>query len=157
MNFGALMILYSEIGGHVLTPFLDTYLLTRTWGLVKYGSADDATVTSLQGSCRWRWLPMKGQLNVTKSRGGNMFVPMISISVWRWPQQEVCRLLWRKAWRLPIDLWQCPGRLRGGSFLFSLVIRIRFMYGFHLVWNSSPSRVWLWLFRQGINMSPRAM
>jgi len=25
-NFGALIILYSEIGGHVLTPFFDTYL-----------------------------------------------------------------------------------------------------------------------------------
>ena len=25
-NFGALMILYSEIGGHVLTPFLGTCL-----------------------------------------------------------------------------------------------------------------------------------
>ena len=24
-NFGALMISYFEIGGHVLTPFLDTY------------------------------------------------------------------------------------------------------------------------------------
>ena len=24
-NFGALMISYSEIGGHVLTPFLDMY------------------------------------------------------------------------------------------------------------------------------------
>jgi len=24
-NFGALMISYSEIGGHVLTPFLDAY------------------------------------------------------------------------------------------------------------------------------------
>jgi hypothetical protein len=24
-NFGALMILYSKIGGHMLTPFLDTY------------------------------------------------------------------------------------------------------------------------------------
>jgi hypothetical protein len=24
-NFGALTISYSEIGGHVLTPFLDTY------------------------------------------------------------------------------------------------------------------------------------
>jgi hypothetical protein len=24
-NFGALMISYSKIGGHVLTPFLDTY------------------------------------------------------------------------------------------------------------------------------------
>ena len=28
-NFGALMILYSEIWGHVLTPFLDTYPGTR--------------------------------------------------------------------------------------------------------------------------------
>jgi len=46
-NYGALMILYFEIGGHVLTPFLDMYLLTRTWGLVKYRLADEATVTSL--------------------------------------------------------------------------------------------------------------
>jgi hypothetical protein len=31
-NFGALMILYFEIGGHVLTPFLDTYPGTcRVW------------------------------------------------------------------------------------------------------------------------------
>jgi len=28
-NFGALMIFYSEIGEHVLTPFFDTYLWTR--------------------------------------------------------------------------------------------------------------------------------
>jgi len=33
-NFGALMISYSEIGGHVLTPFLDTYP-----GSVESGSA----------------------------------------------------------------------------------------------------------------------
>jgi len=81
--------------GHVS---FDTYL-----GLVKYRSADEATVTSLQGSCRWRWLPKGKQLNVTKSRGGDVFVPMTSINVCRWPQQEVCRWLWRKAWRLPID------------------------------------------------------
>ena len=31
----------------------------------------------------------------------------------------------------------------GGSLMFSLVIRIRFVYGFRLVWNASPSRVWL--------------
>ena len=36
----------------LLTPFLDTYLLTRTWGLVKCKSADEATVISLQESCR---------------------------------------------------------------------------------------------------------
>ena len=33
-NFGALMISYLEIGGHVLTPFLDTYP-----GSVECGSA----------------------------------------------------------------------------------------------------------------------
>ena len=33
-NFRALMISYSEIGGHVLTPFLDTYP-----GSVECGSA----------------------------------------------------------------------------------------------------------------------
>jgi len=33
-NFGASMISYSEIGGHVLTPFLDTYP-----GSVECGSA----------------------------------------------------------------------------------------------------------------------
>ena len=27
------------------------------------------------------------------------------------------------------------------SLLFSLVIRVRFVYGFHLIWNSSSSRV----------------
>jgi len=27
------------------------------------------------------------------------------------------------------------------SLMFSLVIRIRFVYGFRLIWNSSPSRV----------------
>jgi len=36
----------------------------------------------------------------------------------------------------------------GGSLMFYLVIRIRFVYGFCLIWNLSPSRVWLWLFGQ---------
>jgi len=86
---------------------------------------------------------MKMQLHMTTSRVGDVFVPMTSINVCRWPQQEVCGWLCRKAWRLPIDLWRCPGRLQGGSFMFSLVIRIRFVYGFRLAWNSSPNRVWL--------------
>jgi len=34
-NFGALIILYSKIGGHMLTPFLDT-----SGKLIKLGSAD---------------------------------------------------------------------------------------------------------------------
>jgi len=48
-NFGALMISYSEIGGHVLTPFLDTYL-----GSIECGSAR-------QGSGHWSAgeLPMR--------------------------------------------------------------------------------------------------
>ena len=29
----------------------------------------------------------------------------------------------------------------GDSLMLSLVIRIRFVYGFRLIWNSSPSRV----------------
>jgi len=43
-NFGALMILYSEIGGHALTPILDTYLWTRIRGLMKYRSAGERVV-----------------------------------------------------------------------------------------------------------------
>jgi len=31
----------------------------------------------------------------------------------------------------------------GDSLMFSLVIRVRFVYGFHFIWNSSSSRVWL--------------
>ena len=29
------------------------------------------------------------------------------------------------------------------SLMFSLVIRVRFVYGFCSIWNLSPSRVWL--------------
>jgi len=29
------------------------------------------------------------------------------------------------------------------SLMFSLVIRVRFVYGLCLIWNSSSSRVWL--------------
>jgi len=58
---------------------------TRTRGSVKYRSAGGATVTSLQGSYRWGWLPMRRQLNLTKSRRGDVFMPMISIGVCRWP------------------------------------------------------------------------
>jgi len=47
------MILYSEIGGHVLMSFLDTYLWTRIWELLKYRSADERAVTGYQKSCRW--------------------------------------------------------------------------------------------------------
>jgi len=63
------MILYSKIGGHVLTPFLDTYLRTRIWELKKYRSAGERVVTSYQRCCRWGLMPMAKQQNVAKSRG----------------------------------------------------------------------------------------
>jgi len=44
----------------------------------------------------------------------------------------------------------------GVSLKFSLIDRICFVCGFHLIWNLSPSRVWLYLFGQGINVDPRA-
>jgi len=52
------MILYSEIGGHVLTLFLDTYLWTRIRELMKYRSAGEKVVTGYQRSCRWGLMPM---------------------------------------------------------------------------------------------------
>ena len=57
-NFGALMILYYKIAGHVLTPFLDTYLWTRMWESMKYRSAGERVVTGSQRSCRWVMMPM---------------------------------------------------------------------------------------------------
>jgi len=75
------MISYSEIGGHVLTPFLDTYP-----GLVEYRSAR-------QSNGKWsaEELPMRRRLDVAKSMGGDMFVPMASINLCRWLQWRVCR------------------------------------------------------------------
>jgi len=70
-NFGALMILYSKNGGHVLTPFLDTYLWTRIWELVKYRSAGERVVTGYQGGYRWELMPMAKEQNVPKSRDGD--------------------------------------------------------------------------------------
>ena len=54
----------------VLTPFLDTYLWTRIWELMKYRSAGERVVTGYQRSCRWG-LPMTKQQNVVKSRDGD--------------------------------------------------------------------------------------
>jgi len=39
-NFGALMISYSEIGGHVLTKFLDTYPGSVECGSARKGNSD---------------------------------------------------------------------------------------------------------------------
>ena len=80
---------------------------------------------------------------MTKSRGDDVFMPMTSADVAdgcnRWSaddsegKHESCRLIHG---RVPISY-------EGGSFMFSLIIRIRLVYGFRLVWNLSPSRVWL--------------
>ena len=39
-NFGALMISYSEIGGHVLTSFLDTYPGSVECGSARWGNSN---------------------------------------------------------------------------------------------------------------------
>ena len=39
-NFGALMISYSEIGGHVLAPLLDTYPGSVECGSARKGNSD---------------------------------------------------------------------------------------------------------------------
>jgi len=65
------MILYSKIGGHVLTPFLDTYLWARIRELMRYRSAGERVVTGYQRSCRWRLMPMAKQQDVAKSRDGD--------------------------------------------------------------------------------------
>jgi len=72
-NWGACV---DTVFGHV---YFDTYL-----ELMKCRSADGAMVTSLQGSCRWRWLPMRKQPDMTKSRSDDVFVPMISAGVCQW-------------------------------------------------------------------------
>ena len=46
------MILYSEIGGHVLTPFFGHVSFDTHLELMESRSADGTMVTSLQGSCR---------------------------------------------------------------------------------------------------------
>jgi len=42
---------------------------------------------------------------------------------------------------LSIDPWRCSSRLRGGWFCVFLSYLNRFVYGFCLIWNSSPGRV----------------
>ena len=59
-NFGALMISYSEIGGHVLAPFLDTYP-----GSVECGSARQSNgYWSIEG------LPMRAVADVKTAEYG---------------------------------------------------------------------------------------
>jgi len=66
-NFRVLMILYSEIGGHVLTPFFGMYLRTRIWELVKYRSTGERVVIGYQGGYRWELMPMVKKHYVAKS------------------------------------------------------------------------------------------
>ena len=65
------MILYSEILGHVLTPFLDTYPRICIWELIKYRSAREKVVTGYQGGYRWELLPMAKEQNMGKPRDGD--------------------------------------------------------------------------------------
>ena len=46
-NFGALMISYSEIGGHVSTPFLDTYPESVECRSARWGSSNWSAVELL--------------------------------------------------------------------------------------------------------------
>ena len=102
-----------------LVVSVDT-IFGRVWGPVEYKSAGGATVTRLQESCRWGELLMKRQINVTKSRSGGAFVPMVSVSPCRWLWWEICRWLERRTWRLPIDLWWCSGLSREDNFMFAI-------------------------------------
>ena len=52
----------------LLTPFLDTYLWTRIWELMRCRSAGERVVTDYQRSCRWVMMPMTRQQNMAKSR-----------------------------------------------------------------------------------------
>ena len=131
-NWGACV---DTVFGHVS---LDTHL-----ELMKCRSAGGEMVTSLHGSCRWRLVPMGKQPNMAKSRGGDAFVPMTSADGCRWLWKAVCRCLRRKAHGLPIDAVAVYRSIAEDSLMFSLVIRIRFVYGFRLISNSSSSRVWL--------------
>jgi len=71
-NWGACV---GTVFGHVS---FDTHL-----ELMRCRSVDGAVVTSLQGGCRWRWLPMGRQPNMTKSRSDGIFMPMTSASICR--------------------------------------------------------------------------
>ena len=62
---------------------------------------------------------MRRQLNMAKSVGGDVFMPMASINCCQW---GVCRWHGRKTRRLPIGPWWCPSLSRKDSFIFSLVI-----------------------------------
>ena len=85
------MILYSEIRGHVLTPFLDTYLWTHIWELVKYRSAGERVMTGYQRSCRWGLMSMAKRQDVAKSEGGGRSMPMTDASGCRYRWKVICR------------------------------------------------------------------
>jgi len=137
------------ISGHVS---LDTHL-----ELMKWRSAGGAMVTSLQGSCRWRLMPMGKQPIMTKSRSSDAFMPMASADGCQW--EWWCVNADGQCWWLPIavkgGLPMILKRIVGvadwlvavcrsiteDSLIFSLVIRVYFVYGFRLIWNLSSSRV----------------
>jgi len=78
---------------------------------------------------------MGKQQNMTKSRSDDGFMSMTSADGCRWLRRAVCRWSWRKTQGLPIDSSRCT------DLMFSIVIRVCFVYGFRVNWNSSSSRV----------------
>ena len=111
--------------------------------LMRWRSAGGQVVAGLQKSCRWGSVPMGKWQNMTKSRSGDGFMPMTSADGCRWLWKAVCRWSWRKTQGLPIDSWRCTGQIMEDNLMFSIVIRVRFVYGFRVNWNSSSSLVWL--------------
>ena len=64
---------------------------------------------------------MKERLNVTKSMGSDMSVPMATTSLPMTMTRESVHDT-EGVWELPISLWRCSSLSRDDSFTFSLVI-----------------------------------
>ena len=77
------------------------------------------------------------------SRSGDVFVPMTNAGVCRWLWTGNLPMTLKKSAEVADWFMMVSRSVTGGSLMFSLVIRIHFVYGFRLIWNLSPSRVWL--------------
>ena len=121
--------------GHVS---LDEYL-----ELMRCKSAGRDVVTSLQKSCRWGLVPMRKRQSMAKSKSGDGFVPMTGADGCRWLWEMVCRWSWKKGVGV-VDRFMVVYRsVVGHNLMLSIVVGVCFVYRFYLIWNSSPSRVWL--------------
>jgi len=84
---------------------------------------------------------MKGQLNMTKSMGGDVFVPMVSVNLCRWLRSGSLPMIRKKNLKVADWLVEVSQFVTGGWFYVFLSYLNRFVYGFGLIWNSSSSRV----------------